>query len=493
MPSGPLFYTADDKPITTWGFRRLPVHFGCHRFHFPFLLAAVSTPIIGHDFLSAQLLLVDPSHHQLLHNSTFQVIAAAANSPSPSTAASLSHIPPSVQQLLNSFPTLLGTDLHSHKPTHGETIETTTCPIAAHACCLDPEKHRIAQQKFLQLEKQGIIHHSNSPWSSPLHMVPKKNCSWRPCGLHSFFHPRLSQRLPPGSVAPSDIPKTAIVTPFGLFEYLYMPFGLHNAAQTFQCLMDRLFAHLPNIFVYLVDILLPTADMHLQLLDQVLTILRQNNLLLNPEKSSFAQPTATYLGHTISAPGLLPLNSQITAIQDYPTPTTVKQLQRFLGLINFYRRFLPHAGAILRPLTDSLKGNPKTLHWTPALDTAFVAAKQLLLSVTPLQFPDPTAAIAIAIATDASDSQAGAVLQQSPPSGCKPLAFFSTKLIPAQQKYSTFDHELLAPYLTIRHFRFLLKGCLFQLHTDHQPHAAAMHRILPPCSARQQRQLAYIY
>jgi hypothetical protein len=116
-------------------------------------------------------------------------------------------------------------------------------------------------------------------------------------------------------------------------------------------------------------------DSHLQLLNQVFTILRQNNLLLNPENSSFAQPTATYLGHTISAAGLLPLNSHITAIQDYPTPTTVKQLQHFLGLINFYRRFLLHAAAILRPLTDSLKGNPKTLYRTPALDTAFANAK----------------------------------------------------------------------------------------------------------------------
>jgi cleavage and polyadenylation specificity factor subunit 1 len=271
-----------------------------------------------------------------------------------------------------------------------------------------------------------------------------------------------------------------------------MPFGLRNAAQTFQRLMDRLFAHLPNVFVYLDDILIATADMdsHLQLLKEVFTILTHNNLLLNPEKSSFAQSTVTYLGHTVSAAGLLPLNSHITAIQDYPTPTTIKQLQRFLGLINFYRRFLPHAAAVLRPLTDSLKGNPKSLQWTPQLDSAFDAAKQLLLSVTPLQFPDPTAAIAVA--TDASDSQAGAVLQQSTPSGWKPLAFFSTKLTPAQQKYSTFDRELLAAYLAIRHFRFLLEGRPFQLHTDHQPLAAAMHRVSPPWSARQQRHLAYI-
>jgi RNase H-like domain found in reverse transcriptase len=149
----------------------------------------------------------------------------------------------------------------------------------------------------------------------------------------------------------------------------------------------------------------------------------------------------------------------------------------FPSLLNFYRRFLPNAAAVLRLLTDSLKGTTKQLHWTPMLNAPFTAAKQLLITVTPLQFPDPAAAIAVTM--DASDSQAGAVLQQSTPSGWKPLVFFSAKLTPAQQKYSTFNRELLAAYLAIRHFRFLLEGRHFQLHTDHQPLAAAMHRT--PC------------
>jgi Reverse transcriptase (RNA-dependent DNA polymerase) len=139
---------------------------------------------------------------------------------------------------------------------------------------------------------------------------------------------------------------------------------------------------IPAVFVYLDDILIATTDMdsHLKVLQQVLSILQQINLLINPAKSSFAQSTATYLGHTISAAGIAPLDSHVTAIKEFPTPTTPKQLQRFLGLLNFYRHFLPIAAAVLRPLTDSLKGTPKQLHWTPTLNAAFNAAKQLLIA-----------------------------------------------------------------------------------------------------------------
>jgi hypothetical protein len=174
--------------------------------------------------------------------------------------------------------------------------------------------------------------------------------------------------------------------------------------------MDKLFAHLPSVFVYLDDILIATTDMdsHLKVLHQVLIILSDNNLLINPDKSVFAQSSVTYFGHSISAAGISPMDSHVTAIKDFPTPTSVKQLQCFLGLLNFYRCFLPNIAGVLPPLTDALRGTPKTLTWTPAMHSAFTAAKELLLTATPLQFPDPSSAIAVA--TDASESQAGAVL-----------------------------------------------------------------------------------
>jgi hypothetical protein len=188
--------------------------------------------------------------------------------------------------------------------------------------------------------------------------------------------------------------------------------------------------------------------------------------------------------------GITPLPRHVTAVQDCPPPADIKQLQRFLGLINFYRRFLPAVARTLQPLTDLLKGSPKVLLWSPAAEAAFIAAKAALVAAVPLCHPAPNAVLSLSV--DASDSHVGGVLQQQVGKGWKPLAFFSKKLAPPEMKYSTFDRELLAAFSTIRHFRFLLEGRQFQLLTDHKPLVAAMVRVTPPQSARQQRHLAYI-
>ena len=184
------------------------------------------------------------------------------------------------------------------------------------------------------------------------------------------------------------------------------------------------------------------------------------------------------------------LHPNVQAILDYPLPTTVKDLQRFLGLINFYRRFVPHAAAILRPLTDALVGAPKTLSWTPSMTTAFHQAQHALSHATLLAHPHPTAPLSLA--TDASDSHVGGVLQQQIFQQWQPLSFFSAKLSPTQQRYSTFDRELQAAYSAVLHFRSQLEGRPFLLLTDHKPLVAAFHRLSPPKSARQQRQLAFL-
>jgi hypothetical protein len=136
---------------------------------------------------------------------------------------------------------------------------------------------------------------------------------------------------------PSDIAKTAIITPFGLFEYLFMPFGLTNAAQTFQRLMDRLFGHFPFVFTYLDDHLVASATMeeHLEHLRIFLEILRDNGLTINPSKCSFAVSSVKFFGHMVSESGVVPLPRHVETISGFPRPTDLRQLQQFLGLINF--------------------------------------------------------------------------------------------------------------------------------------------------------------
>ncbi len=178
------------------------------------------------------------------------------------------------------------------------------------------------------------------------------------------------------------------------------------------------------------------------------------------------------------------------ALTDFPLPSDLKQLQRFLGLINFYRRFLPGIADTLQPLTDLLRGNPKTLVWSESAAAAFGAAKAALAAATSLVHPLPGAVISLT--TDAFDTHIGGVLQQLSAGSWKPLAFFSRKLSSTESKYSTFDRELLAVFAAIRHFRFVLEGRPFGILTDHLPLTLAMRRVSPLWSARQVRQLAYV-
>ncbi len=158
-------------------------------------------------------------------------------------------------------------------------------------------------------------------------------------------------------MAENDIPKTVICTPFGLFEYIFMPFGLKNVAQTFQRLMDKLFRHLPFVFVYLDDILIASKDLteHMRHLRLVLEILHGAGLQINPAKCTFSVSSLTFLGHNVDSSGISPMKKHVKALTDFPPPSDLKQLQRFLGLINFYRRFLPGIAGTLQPLTDLLR------------------------------------------------------------------------------------------------------------------------------------------
>ena len=180
-----------------------------------------------------------------------------------------------------------------------------------------------------------------------------------------------------------------------------------------------------------------------------------------------------------------------TAISAFPQPSDKPSLQRFLGMVNFYRKFLRSAAQVLAPLTDALKGPGKTISWTPLMNSAFNRAKQLLSAVPELVHPQSNAAISLSV--DASDSHIGAVLQQQlRDKSWSPLAFFSKKLSDAEKKYSAFDRELLAAFSSVCHFRFMLEGREFTIFTDHKPLTHALFRMSPPWSARQQRHLAYL-
>jgi transposase InsO family protein len=295
----------------------------------------------------------------------------------------------------------------------------------------------------------------------------------------------------------ADVPKTAITTPFGLYEFLRMPFGLRNAGCTFQRLMDRALSGLPGSFWYLDDIITASADaqQHQADLEALFRRLQDNGLVINEEKCKFGVKKLDFLGHEVSAAGTRPLQDNIAAIINFPLPQTVKQLQALLGLVNFYRRFVPAAAAVLKPLTDCLKGGrggAEKIEWQPAMLEAVNKAKAAVAAATHLAHPVIGAEIGLVV--DASGEHVGAALQQRRHATApwQPLGFFSKKLDPAQSKYSAFDRELYACYAGIRHFRYMLEGRNFTIWTDHKPLTHALFRSTDPWTARQCRQLSYI-
>ena len=258
-------------------------------------------------------------------------------------------------------------------------------------------------------------------------------------------------------VAPEDIPKTAITTPFGLFEFVKMPFGLHNAAQTFQRFMDKVVHGIPSVYVYIDDVLIAssTPEQHLKNLKAVFTRLSAHEILINSNKCLFAAHSLNFLGHHIDCHVISPVPEKVKAINDFPQPQTQRQLCQFIGLVNFYNRFLPHCAELMQPLHSLLKGKAQSLIWTDSAISSFQATKTALANASLLTYPSPNAPTCLM--TDASHTAVGGVLQQHSNGTWKPISF-SRKLTPAECRYSTFDQELLAVYLGIKHFQHFLEG-----------------------------------
>ena len=199
--------------------------------------------------------------------------------------------------------------------------------------------------------------------------------------------------------------------------------------------MDSVLRDLPFIFVYL--------DEQMSHLRTLFERLSQHRLIITPAKCQFRLSTINFLGHRVTKNGAVPLPSKVDALENFPRPLTVISLQEFLGMVNFYHRFIPKAAQLMRPLYEALKNKAprQTVDWSEERDKAFRETKNALANSTVLAHPTPNAPIAIT--TDASDYAVGAVHEQWLNSAWQRLAFLSQQLSPNEQKYSTFYRDLL--------------------------------------------------
>ncbi|BHF72701.1 hypothetical protein SprV_0401577000 [Sparganum proliferum] len=271
-----------------------------------------------------------------------------------------------------------------------------------------------------------------------------------------------------------------------------MPFGLRNAAQTFQRFIDRVLRGLPFVYAYIDDLLVASrnAEEHKEHLALVFDRLDQFGVVIKPSKCVLGVPSLDFLGHHVDAQGLRPLFSKVEAIRDFPPPTSKRQLQRFLGMVNFYRRFLPNCADLMLSLTNLLSGPKGPFELRGHALTAFERIKTSLVDATLLTHPAPEAPLSLMV--DASTAAVGAVLQQHINDSTRPLAFFSKKLSPAETRYSTFGRELLAIYLAVKHLGHFLDGRDFTIFTDHKPLTFAIRSHSDKYNPREISHLDYI-
>ena len=252
--------------------------------------------------------------------------------------------------------------------------------------------------------------------------------------------------------------KTAFNTPSGHYEYLVMPFGLTNCPAVFQGLINDVLRDMLNkfVFVYLDDILIfsPSVSQHSQ---HVLQRLLENQLFVKAEKCEFHKETVSFLGYVITAGGVQMDGPKVKAVTDWERPMSRRELQRFLGFANFYRRFIRNYGSVAAPLTALTSPRVK-LSWTPAAEAAFNDLKSRFTSAPILSQPDPDHQFVVEV--DASDVGVGAILSQKSGADQKvhPCAFYSHKLTPTERNYDIGDRELLAVKLALGEWRHWLEG-----------------------------------
>jgi transposase InsO family protein len=353
----------------------------------------------------------------------------------------------------------------------------------------------------------GHIRPSHSPWASPAVLARKKDNSLRFCVDYRFLNsrtirdayalPRVDDTLDALSGArlfscldlrggywqveleESAKEKTAFtVGNLGFFEFNVMPFGLTNSPATFQRLMESCLSDLQyrNCLVYLDDIIVfsKTFQEHLDRLELVFQRLQEYGLKLKPSKCNFLQDEVKYLGHIVSEHGIAVDPDKVSAVSNWPTPTDVKSLQRFLGFTGFYRRFVKNYGRLAHPLTQLLKGHdnqkrkPSEFKWLPQHQMAFEELKTVLTTTPTLSFADY--GLPFILHVDASSYGLGAVLYQRRAGQLRVIAYASRSLKPSETHYSAYKLEFLALKWAITDkFSDYLYGNRCEVWTDSNP------------------------
>ena len=360
--------------------------------------------------------------------------------------------------------------------------------------------HDLAEirRQVTALLAKGLIRKSKSPWAFPVTLATKSDSSRRLCCDYRLVNSKTVDEREPIPIVqdiidslasaryfsvldmawgywhvpmhPDSIEKTAFITPDGHYEWLVLPFGLKNAPATFQRIVLQVLGDLVNqgVIPYFDDIIVyaPTLDEHQRILQAVLQRLKDTNIRLRYEKCKFAQTSVEYLGFVVSYGLQRPSPKNTESVTNFPIPRNAKDIQRFIGLANYYRRFVQNFSRIAEPLTRLTRKNTE-FRWGPEQQISFDKLKQVLTSKPVVAIYDTNKPVILH--TDASKIGIGAVLMQPDVNGHnKVVAYFSRRLNNHETNYSASELEVLAVVESVEYFHVYVHGKHINIYSDHQ-------------------------
>ena len=402
---------------------------------------------------------------------------------------------------------------------HEINVEQESQPPSRPAYRLSKPELDELQVQLTEMLRCGRIEPSKSPYGAPVFFVKKANgglrlvCDWRQLNRitiknkaclpniddlfdtvqGSRFFTKLDLRSGYNQIRiqEHDVPKTAINTPFGHFQYRVMGFGLTNAPATFQSLMNTILQPYLRQFVvvFLDDILIFSKSWqeHLEHVQRVLQTLRENQLFCNSTKCEFGLEDVLFLGHRINGQSISPDPAKIEAVKSWPTLSSVTEVRQFLGFTNYFRRFISHYSSISAPL-EEITGKHAKFEWTDARQKAFESLRSALINSPVLRLADVKRSFRVE--TDASDfAVAGVLLQEADDQLWHPVAYTSRKLSAAERNYTAGERETLAVVFALKCWRIYLFDH-FQLFTDNM---AVVHlRTKPTLTQREARWVEFL-